>query len=162
MSDGPATRDAILDAVRARGGLHKSELRRIVGIGWGNLGHHLQVLERQGLVQLEGRGRLVWVFDAAVPHGERDRLVATRPGVAQRLLAALGMRDRVTVGSLSQELDLSKKVIRRHLGELERAGVVQRRKGHPPSFAPKPPAPPPAEDCPQGKERVPPPARQRF
>jgi DNA-binding transcriptional ArsR family regulator len=141
------TRAAILAALSERRGLHKSELRRLVGIGWGNLGHHLRVLEDEGLVQLEGRGRLTWVFAATVPRAERDLLVATRPSAARRLLEAIGVRDRVTVGSLSQELDLSKKVIRRHLGALARAGAVERSAGHPPSFAK--PTPPPARPCPE-------------
>lgn len=150
------TRAALLRAVRERGGVHKSELKRLVGIGWGNLGHHLRVLERDRLVELEGRGRLTWVFDVALPRRERDLLVATRPSAARRLMEAIGMRDRVTVGSLSEELALSKKVIRRHLGALARAGAVEKSRDRPPSFAraPPPPAQPPEECC-EGK-------RQRF
>lgn len=157
------TRAAILGVVRARRGLHKSELARLVGIGWGNCGHHLRVLEREGLVDLEGRGRLTWVFDSALPRRERDLLVATRPSAARRLLVALGVRDRVTVGSLAEELALSKKVIRKHLGALARIGAVERSGGNPPSFAKAPPPPPEEPECPLGKApakaRAP---RQRF
>lgn len=136
MTADQPTRTALLDAIRSRGGIHKSELARSVGIGWGNVGHHLRVLEEAGLVELEGRGKFLWVFDASLSREARDLLVATRPSTARRLLEFIGMSERATVGTLSHELALSKKVIRHHLGVLTKAGALERRPSHPPAFAP--------------------------
>lgn len=143
MSAGPgeATRNRLLAIVRERGGLHKSELMRLAGKGWGNIGHHLDVLVQEGLVETQTRGRLLWVFDPAVTQHQRELIIAMRPGAARRILEHLGLRERATVSNLSEELAVSKKVIRMHLSTLQRAQAVTRLEGHPPAFAPKPAEP---------------------
>lgn len=141
---GAASRGKLLAIVRERRGLYKSELMRVADKGWGNVGHHLQVLIDQGHVETEWHGKFLWIFDRNVPRRERDVLVATRHTWARRILEQLGLRDRVTVRTLSEELAVSKKVIRVHLSSLQQAEVVKQLEGHPPAFAsaavpPKPP-----------------------
>ncbi len=136
-SAGQASRDQLLAIIRERRGVHKSELMRLAGKGWGNVGHHLLRLEDQGLVAIETRGRLTWVFDKSVEPRERDLVVAMRPGPAQRILQVLGLKERASVRALSEELAVSKKVIRLHLSNLHRADAVQQMPGNPPVFAPR-------------------------
>lgn len=133
---GDRSRDQILAVVRQRRGLHKSELSRIVGKGWGNVGHHLRILEEQGEIDTEVHGRLLWIFSKEADRQERDYLVATRTTAARRILEALGLRERATIRALSDELAVSKKVIRQHLSTLQRAQAVEKVEGHPPTFAP--------------------------
>lgn len=133
---GVRTRDELLRIIREAKGIHKSELRRQAGRGWGNVGHHLVVLEREGRVDLETHGRLVWIFDREIPRAERDLMVATRPSAARKILEILGMRQKATIRALSDELSVSKKVIRVHLSTLQRAQAVEKLAGRPPEFAP--------------------------
>lgn len=136
MTTGPGrtSRNQLLAIIRERRGLHKSELMRLADKGWGNVGHHLTKLEEQGLIQTEVRGRLRWVFDRHVPAKERDLIVAMRPGPARRILEYLGLRERASVRTMSDELAVSKKVIRLHLNSLHRAEAVEKLPGHPPEF----------------------------
>lgn len=137
MNTGPGrtSRNQLLAIIRERRGLHKSELMRLADKGWGNVGHHLAKLEEHGFIETESRGRFLWVFDRDVPAKERDILVAMRPGAARRILEHLGLRQRATVRTLSEELAVSKKVIRLHLNSLHRAEAVEKLPGHPPEFA---------------------------
>ena len=134
---GEVSRHAILNVIRERRGVHKSELMRRCGKGWGNVGHHLQVLEDLGEVHTETRGRLLWIFDKAVEKQERDYIVATHQTPARRILEALGLRPHpATIRALSDELAVSKKVIRLHLSTLQRAQAVKKVDGYPPAFEP--------------------------
>lgn len=139
MTDGPGDRSraSILAIIREHRGLHKSELMRQCGMGWGNVGHHVQVLEDTGLVDTETRGRLLWIFARDVPAQERDYIAATRPRPAQKILEALGLRPHpATIRALSDEVGVSKKVIRIHLSILQRAQAVKKVDGYPPAFEP--------------------------
>ena len=136
QNPGGASRARLLAIIQQRRGLHKSELMRLAGRGWGNIGHHLDVLIRERQVETEVRGRLLWIFHPSVGRTERELIVATFYGPARRILEFLGLRQRATVRTLSEELAVSKKVIRFHLSTLQRADAVQRLEGHPPAFAP--------------------------
>lgn len=138
MTAGPGeeTRQTILDLVKVHGGLHKSHLGRLAKVGWGNIGHHLQVLRGAGLVDLETHGRFLWVFRPDLNRAERDILRASRPKAAQRILEALGLRQHSTVDSLSEELRISKNVIRNHLRRLKGARLVEKTDDRPAKFAP--------------------------
>lgn len=132
---GDRTREKLLAIVREHRGVHKSDLCRLAGHGWGNVGHHVDVLERQALVQTEARGRLLWIFDTKVSERDRAMIVALRPSPARRILQALGLQPKATIRSLSDELSVSKKVIRHHLSVLKRMDVVEQLEGHPPAYA---------------------------
>lgn len=132
---GDRTREELLAVIREHGGLHKSELCRKAGYGWGNVGHHVVVLVEQGLVETQKRGRLLWIFDRSVSAGDRDMIVALRPSPARRIMEALGLQPRATIRTLSDELAVSKKVIRHHLSILKRVDAVEQLEGNPPVFA---------------------------
>ena len=126
-----ATRAAILVVLKSKRGVHKSELSRLTGRGWGTIGHHVYVLVRAGRIETEVHGRLLWVFLTEVPRSERDWLIATRAPQRRHLLDLIGLRKRSTIEALSSDLAVSKKVIRTHLGHLRRAGAVARIPGMP-------------------------------
>jgi predicted transcriptional regulator len=139
LNDGPGERSRadLLHVIREQRGIHKSELMRRCGKGWGNVGHHLKVLESLGLIDTETRGRLLWIFDKQVDQLERDCIVATHRTPARRILEAISLRTApTTIRTLSAELDLSKKVIRLHLSTLQRAQAIKKVEGHPPAFEP--------------------------
>lgn len=132
---GDRTRERLLAIIREHRGLHKSELCRLAGYGWGNVGHHVVVLVEQGLVETQKRGRLLWIFDSKVSERDRDLVVALRPSPARRIMEALGLQPKATIRSLSDELVVSKKVIRHHLSVLKRVDVVEQLEGNPPAYA---------------------------
>jgi predicted transcriptional regulator len=121
---GSETRARILAIVRDRRGLHKSHLMRLAGHGWGNIGHHIDVLVREGLVETQSIGRLLWIFDPETTGTDRALLVATRPTLAQRILHLIRTSGKCTILSIAEELDVSKKVVRAHLLRLQRAQAV--------------------------------------
>lgn len=122
-SEASRTRQEILDCIKEEGAVHKSELCRLVGRGWGTVSHHLLVLQREGLVDLESHGRNTWAFPAGLSPGERLRRMALNVPGRQDLLQFLRYRG-ATVGELSERLEESKKVVRTHLGHLVSAGLV--------------------------------------
>ena len=127
---------ALLAIILERRGLHKSELRRAAGRGWGNINYHLGLLEEAKLIVTETHGRLVWCFDVSTDRAERDWLVISRQSRTLRILEIIGLRQRVNVRSLSEELSMSKKVIRTHLSVLTRVNIVEKEGGRPPAFVP--------------------------
>ena len=140
MSDGddPATtRGAILQAFREHKGLHKSELCRCTGRGWGTIGHHVYVLVQRDQVLTEVHGRQLWVFLPNIPKLERDWIVATHVPERRKLLNRLLGRKGVTIESLSSEMELSKKTIRTHLSHLKRIGAVKRTQESPAMYEAK-------------------------
>lgn len=132
---GDRTRERLLAIIREHRGLHKSELCRLAGYGWGNVGHHVVVLVEQGVVETQKRGRLLWIFDSKVSARDRDLVVALRPSPARRILQSLGLQPKATIRSLSDELAISKKVIRHHLSVLKRVDEVEQLEGNPPAYA---------------------------
>lgn len=133
--EGDLTRERLLALVRERRGVHKSGLARLAGRGWGTMSHHIPFLIEDGHIETEVHGRLLWIFARDVPQRERELIIALRGSAAQRLLEALGMKQRATIRMLSDELAVSKKVIRTHLSHLQRAGAVEKTEGNPPTFA---------------------------
>jgi predicted transcriptional regulator len=132
--DGRQTRRAILSCIAQAGGLHKSCLTRLCGIGWGNLGHHLNLLRRAGLVELETHGRLTWVFDPATPAAQRRRIVATRSRKAALILEAIQARP-ARIPELCQSMGFSRKMVAVHLAVLLRYGLVKQDPGGRPAYS---------------------------
>lgn len=134
--DSSASRSAILAIVRQRKGVHKSEICRLTGKGWGTISHHVYVLIKAGQIITEVHGRLLWVFLPDIPKTERDWIVATHIPDRLRLLDRILGHRGATIEALSTEMAVSKKVIRTHLSHLRRIGAVSRSKDYPPKYEP--------------------------
>jgi len=133
--NGAETRRAILDALaRRNGGAHKRELCRMTGRGWGTISHHVYTLAKANLVATEVHGRQLWVFLPEVRRGQRDWLVVTGTPQRRRLLEVLRRRPPATINALSDEMEVSRKVIRTHLQNLQRYGAVEATDEYPPKY----------------------------
>ena len=117
------------------GGAHKKELCRVTGKGWGTIGHHVYMMAKANAVVTEPHGRHLWVFLPELTRGQRDWLVATRTPQRQKLLEILRLRPPTTINALSDEMAVSRKVIRTHLQHLQRYGAVEATDGYPPKYA---------------------------
>ncbi|MFA5943286.1 MAG: hypothetical protein WC876_02340 [Candidatus Thermoplasmatota archaeon] len=132
---GGASRKAIFEALRQRdGGAHKRELCRITGLGWGTVGHHVYMLVRASALVTEVHGRQLWVFLPELGRGDRDWLVATRTPSRKRLLDYIHSSQPKTINALSDEMAMSRKVIRTHLQHLQRYGAVKPDEDYPPKY----------------------------
>ena len=134
--DPSAPRIAILAILQQRKGVHKSELCRLTGKGWGTISHHVYVLIKAGQIITEVHGRLLWVFLPDVPKTERDWIVATHVPDRLRILDRILGQRGTTIEALSSEMAVSKKVIRTHLSHLRRVGAVSRSRDHPQKYEP--------------------------
>lgn len=132
--DGAATRDRIIDVVREDPGVHKSELCRRLGLGWGTVSYHVRVLEKERRLRSWSRGREVHVFPARVPDGQMRWLAALREGMGTSIVETLVRMPDARVKELSGSLGVSRKVIQRHLTVLDEAGVVRHDGSHQPRY----------------------------
>lgn len=120
-------RDAIRSLVLETGGIHKTGICDTLGLGWGNVSHHLTHLSRQDQIILEYHGPRLWAFPPTLDADERAHAALVNVQERRRILAALADRDAATINELSDGLHASRKVIRTHLSHLLTAGVVERR-----------------------------------
>lgn len=130
------SRLAILGILEQRKGVHKSELCRLTGKGWGTISHHVYVLVKNGQIVTEVHGRLLWVFLPETTAAERDWIVATGVPDRLRILDRIRGQQGATIEALSTEMAVSKKVIRTHLSHLRRVGAVSRSKNQPEKYEP--------------------------
>jgi predicted transcriptional regulator len=124
VNDGDATRQVILNLLQQHPGLHKSELARALGLGWGTISYHLQVLCQTGAVQQMRRGRRLRLFPGGMDEKQMRLLCAMRQDVQNDILKALTFSPGAAAESLADELGLSRRLIRRHLASLEEDGIV--------------------------------------
>lgn len=134
------TRGDILELVQSQGGLHKSELCRATGLGWGTICHHVQALEREQRIDIERHGRQTWAFSSKIDPEIRPLFVALTNGERRDLLSDLAHRSEVTITGLCDELTMSRKVVRTHLTHLVDAGAVERHGSRPHRYRVKPAA----------------------
>ena len=124
------TRDRVLDLVRSEPGVSKSEIARRLGIGWGTVGYHLHRLQKHRLLRIHDTGYRTLVVPSM--HGEEAASVfaALREPVNQDLLQSVHEAGDAGLMELADEHGLSRKVVRRRLGQLMQAGLLERQAGH--------------------------------
>lgn len=116
-------------AVRENPGIHKSELCRVTGLGWGTVGYQLGRLRASGRISgLSVNGRFV-VFPSTIQLSDGLAIQALRRPPARIALTELQGAPR-GLTELAKEGDVSRKVMRRHLRSLVDAGLVTRGEGH--------------------------------
>lgn len=131
---GEKARARIRELVDQNPGIHKSRLSRLSGLSWGSINHHLQVLRRTGgLIVQKQRHRAV-IFPGGTPP-EQMRFVAMlgrpdRPDLVDYVRQNPGQG----VQSMSQHYGVSRKIIRRHLAQLEDVGLIVRSEDYRPKF----------------------------
>lgn len=127
-----SSRERLLALIRDRPGLHKSALCHETGLAWGTVDYHLRLLERGNLVSRHSVGRTTRLFPAGLR--ERQSVLATLADhAAARILAAVREAPQ-RMGSLSDHLGLSPKVVRRHVARLLHEGLLLRDGDHRPVY----------------------------
>lgn len=119
----------ILQAIQAEPGIHKSELCRRTGLGWGTVGFHIHKLcAARKISALRANGRLI-LLPMDAPADATLAIKALRHAPARMILEQL-TRERLGMMDLSKEFGLSRKVMRRHLNSLADLGLIRREPGH--------------------------------
>lgn len=122
-------------AVHDHPGIHKSELCRLLDLGWGTVSHHLHVLERGDLIWFEPDGRRVRVFPLAPCEHPLELLLGN--DVDAEIIRLLCERPGQVVEGLSAALGRSNDVIRTHLRRLHDAGLLDRINDRPQTYSPR-------------------------
>ena len=121
------SRSRILRVLRDHPGMNLTRLCETVGLSWATTKYHLKLLERQGAVVLQRRGRRdVACFPVGVPDRYRPWLAALFDPESVAVLAALG-RGEAGVADLSQRTGLSESATRRRLDRLHQNGLLNKR-----------------------------------
>ena len=88
--EGEGSRARIMQVLRERPGLNKTQLCRLVGLSWATTTYHLRRLQVQGAVELERRGRRdVRCFPVAVPAKYRPWLAALLDASSSQILETI-------------------------------------------------------------------------
>ncbi|MEA3202526.1 MAG: Sugar-specific transcriptional regulator TrmB [Thermoplasmata archaeon] len=139
LRDGPAMRARIQAQVAACPGISINELSARLGVYWNTVHHHVCVLQRKGLLHVEDRGWRHELYATATPPAHRPWLRALHDRDALQVLAALLEEPGLGVYQLSDELGLSRKVIRAQLARLLEDGLVDKVGHSRPRYRPREP-----------------------
>lgn len=123
--DGDASRDRILAIVRGAPGIHTGELVRVSGIAWGNLTHHVRILEEEGRVVRRRYAARSCFFTPEVPEEERPLHMVRRQELAARILEALGQAPGARVADIAKTVGSRPSAVHRHLEHLVQEGLVR-------------------------------------
>lgn len=134
--DAPETdvRRRLLQEIAAQPGVHMRELERRLGISLSGISHHVQILERQGVIVgiSDGHYRRYFSRDLVLPSqarriSEDDRrlLAECRRPMSLAIVLNLAVEGRLRHGELTERLGKSKSTISFHLSRLLESGHVR-------------------------------------
>lgn len=123
-----------MEFVRENPGAAKIEITHGLEVGWGTASYHLRRLELEGLVVCRPHKGKVAVFSRDVPEAVRECLATLRDPEMVTLLSHLGDETGVRLPELAAQMQLSRRVISRSLGELQAVGLVEKRGQHRPEY----------------------------
>ena len=115
-------RARILEHLRETPGASLSELRRALGLANGALMHHVDLLERSGLVVSAMHGKERRVFLVGTP-----RTLVPEAPLPERIVDALATRGRTTQGELAAALGVSRQALHYHVKRLALDGKIVAR-----------------------------------
>lgn len=125
--DGEATRKRILACARRNPGIHKSDLCEELGLAWGTVSHHLRILRQQGDLQLVREGRKLCLFPSGQDLDDLRWAALLRDEICSSLVRGLEKQPGARLADLADRLGVSRKVVRRHLDNLEEERIIQHR-----------------------------------
>jgi DNA-binding transcriptional ArsR family regulator len=128
------TRRLILAAIESQPGCTKAEICRTTGLSWGSVSHHIRRCTRLGHVRAIKTDRKVFLYLPTIHSDQMTMMRLLRNDVVQRLVSEVRGHPGTGINALSRSLDVSRKIIRRHLADLVYAGVMERSADYRPKF----------------------------
>jgi len=141
LRDGKRTRASVKREIERHPGINKKELCEKLGVAWNTIRHHVNVLQRRGQVHVEDRGWEHELYPSELKVQERAWLRALHDDDSAMVLEAVMADPGIGVYQMSEELGLSRKIIRTHLTRLMEDGVVRRIGSARPRYKPLDPPP---------------------
>jgi DNA-binding IclR family transcriptional regulator len=126
VGSGPTTRHEILNTLRHEPGLTKSQLCRRLDLSWSSVWHHVHRLEEEGQVIRKNLYGWTGLYAASTPRLEMLLLPLLRDAAALSILGILREHPGSRIQDMARRSPLSRKQIRRRLGYLHAAGLVDR------------------------------------
>lgn len=120
-------RERVIGLVRARPGVGPAAIAQALGTSWGATMHHLDRLERAGLVTSQRVGHhRCYFLPGAVPRDQQRVVGIFRGDTARRVAQLLLERPGLTQAELCRALDLSASAASKQVSRLEAAALVRR------------------------------------
>lgn len=118
---------ALLQEIRKHPGMSLSELRVRFDLGWGNLYHHINQLERRDVIRLELVGRRRLAYPAHDPHRFKPAQDSLLRGRTARVVAeAVARTPGAGVLEISEATGVTPRAVYYHVRRLCQAGLVER------------------------------------
>jgi DNA-binding transcriptional ArsR family regulator len=119
-------RRRIVDHVAEHPGIHLRKVARDLGLALGTTEHHLHLLVRHGLLEVdEAQGQSCY-FAPGTPPEDRFLWVVLRQDAQRRVLRLLAADPDLAPADVGRRLGLSKAAVAYHLQRLEAWGLVER------------------------------------
>jgi predicted transcriptional regulator len=134
MRDGAEGRPKVWDHVRQNPGSTKSGLRKATRLSWAAIAHHINSLERLGLLQQVRHHGRVHLFTTEFSTEACRHAIAHEQSVTHDILRHLEQWGSLRTSHLAQMLGHSRKLIRSHLDTLIWAGLVDMRGSQRPEY----------------------------
>ena len=115
-------RGMIRGAIASDPGIHYSEILRRLDMSNGNAAHHLQTLEREGIIWSRNDGRYKRFYPAGMKLAE---IPANLNPLQTDIFEMLQERDGLSKSELARALEASFPTIHRHVGRMAAMGVVR-------------------------------------
>lgn len=118
-------RDELLALVVQRPGITKKQAAEALAVAWNTVQHHAKNLERDGLILVI---RLKWsheLYPSRTPRALRHWAKATNDVTLSRMLVAISTEAK-GLTRISNELALTKRVLRRRMSWLEEQRIVEK------------------------------------
>lgn len=128
-------RDCIVELVRRRPGITKSEIRDELDLAWGTVAYHVDNMIEDESVRAMASGRCVGLFPADYRDNRMMWVSTLRKPETVRILRMFQTQREATILGVSESLGLSRRVARSRLFEMEAAGLLERRGKGRPRFA---------------------------
>ena len=123
---GEESRRRILSFIQGHPGTNKSQAARELGESWGNLSHHVDRLNRAGVIRERKVGRQVLLFPSNHDARRSVILAALRDPLQETALKAVRELAPASIQDVANRTGQSRKVTRRCLATLERVGLIDR------------------------------------
>ncbi|MFA5943824.1 MAG: hypothetical protein WC876_05085 [Candidatus Thermoplasmatota archaeon] len=123
------TRERLRTAIAAQPGIHLRELHRVTGLAAGTLRHHLQVLEREGIVLASPAGGYkCYTLARGTARGLAAAAPALKTAAARRILEGVVRSGVLTMGEVAVFAGLGPSTANHHVQRLHDAGLVTRQR----------------------------------
>jgi DNA-binding IclR family transcriptional regulator len=128
------TRQRVLEAIRQRPGVTRTDLCRHTALSWGAVHHHVRWLLREGAIRQRRAAKQAILYPADTRTDLIPYMRLLREDVPPQILHELAVQPDSGIQEISRSLTQSRKVIRRYLSTMVQAGLVARSQGYRPKF----------------------------